>query len=269
MLAFVAGKVDMTFPTQLPYQLIEDIKKQDPTAICDLEPINVSTNLIINRDKPPFDNAELRKAMALSLDRKAFIDIILQGHGDEGGSMLPPPEGVWGMPKEMLKTIPGYGDVKKDRAEAQAIMKKLGYGPDKPLKIKVSTRNIATYRDPAVMLIDQLKSIYIDGELEPVESGAWFAKVARGDYAVGLNLTGNGIDDPDQSFYENYGCGSQRNYTALLQQGAAEAVRPAVGRKPTSPSARSWSGRSTRRSRRTWRGRSCSTPAKARAGSRM
>ena len=127
--------------------------------------------------------------------------------------MLPGPEGVWGMPPEMLKTVMGYGDVKKDREEAQAIMKKLGYGPDKPLKIKVSTRNLATYRDPAVVLIDQLKSIWIDAELEPVESSAWFAKVARGDYAVGLNLTGNGIDDPDQSFYENYGCGSQRNYT--------------------------------------------------------
>ena len=213
VLAFVAGKVDMIFPTHLTYQLIQDIKKQDPKAVCDLEPINVSTNLIVNRDKPPFDNPDLRKAMAMSLDRKAFIDIILQGHGDEGGSLLPGPEGVWGMPKDMLKTIPGYGDVKKDRADAQAIMKKLGYGPDKPLKIKVSTRNLATYRDPAVVLIDQLKTIYIDGELEPVESGAWFAKVARGDYAVGLNLTGNGIDDPDQSFYENYGCGSQRNYT--------------------------------------------------------
>ena len=89
VLAFVAGKVDMVFPTHLTYQLIQDVKKQDPTAICDLEPINVSTNLIINRDKPPFDKAELRKAMALSLDRQALIDIILQGHGDMGGALLP------------------------------------------------------------------------------------------------------------------------------------------------------------------------------------
>ena len=113
----------------------------------------------------------------------------------------------------MLKTIPGYGDVEKDREQAREIMKKLGYAADKPLKIKVSTRNLATYRDPAVVLIDQLKNIYIDAELEPVESSAWFAKVARNDYSVGLNLTGNGIDDPDQAFYENYGCGSERNYT--------------------------------------------------------
>ncbi len=35
----------------------------------------------------------------------------------------------------------------------------------------------------------------------------------RKDYALGLNLTGNAVDDPDQSFYENYSCGSERNYT--------------------------------------------------------
>src|SRR5690348_5887204 len=123
VLAFVAGKVDMTFPTEMTSALVDQIKKQDPTAICELKPENVSTNLIINREAPPFDNPDLRKAMALSLDRKAFIDIILQGQGDIGGSLLPPPAGVWGMPPDMLKTIPGYGDVKKDREEARAIMR--------------------------------------------------------------------------------------------------------------------------------------------------
>ena len=213
VLAFVAGKVDMTFPTEMTAALIKDIKAQDATAICEIAPINVSTNLIINRENPPFNNIELRKAMALALDRKSFIDIIFQGQADAGGTLLPQPEGVWGMPPDMLKTIPGYGDVNKDRAQAREIMKKFGYGPDKPLKIKVSTRNLATYRDPAVVLIDQLKTIYIDAELDPVELSQWFAKVARNDYSVGLNLTGNGIDDPDQAFYENYGCGSERNYT--------------------------------------------------------
>jgi peptide/nickel transport system substrate-binding protein len=213
VLAFVAGKVDMTFPTEMTAALEKDIKAQDKTAICEIKPINVSTNLIVNLDSPPFNNPELRQAMMLSLDRKAFIDIILQGQGDQGGSLLPPPEGVWGLPPDILKTIPGYGDVKKDREQARAIMTKLGYSADKPLKIKVATRNLATYRDPAAVLIDQLKSIYIDGELDPVESSSWFAKVARKDYQVGLNLTGNGIDDPDQAFYENYSCTSERNYT--------------------------------------------------------
>jgi len=35
----------------------------------------------------------------------------------------------------------------------------------------------------------------------------------RKEYTVGLNVTESGVDDPDQQFYENYVCGSQRNYT--------------------------------------------------------
>jgi peptide/nickel transport system substrate-binding protein len=114
----------------------------------------------------------------------------------------------------MLRSLPGYGkDVEKNIAEARAVMTSLGYGPDKPLKLKVSTRDISIYRDPAVILLDQLKKIYIDAELDVVDTAQWFPKVARKDYALGLNLTGNAVDDPDQSFYENYSCGSERNYT--------------------------------------------------------
>ena len=214
ILAFIAGKFDMTFPTEVTIPLLKDVKSQAPKAVCAVEPTNVSTNLIVNRDAPPFNNPDLRKAMALTLDRKAFIDTLFEGQADIGGTMLPPPQGVWGLPPEMYKTLPGYGpDVKKNREEARALMQKAGYGPDKRLKVKVSTRNIPIYRDPAVILIDQLKEIYIDGELDVVETANWFSKVARKDYAVGLNLTGNAVDDPDQSFYENYACGSERNYT--------------------------------------------------------
>ena len=123
---------------------------------CVLTSTNVSRNLILNPEKPPFDNPELRRAVALSLDRKAFIDIIQQGKGDIGATMLPPPEGLWGMPPEMLATLPGYDpDVAKNRAEARKIMEKLGYGPDKRLSVTLSSRNIPTYRQPAVILIDQ------------------------------------------------------------------------------------------------------------------
>ena len=92
-------------------------------------------------------------------------------------------------------------------------MEKLGYGPNKRLSVQVQTRNIAQYRDPAVILIDQMKQIYIDGELDVVETANWFPKIARKDYTIAGNLTGSGVDDPDAYFYEHYACGSERNYT--------------------------------------------------------
>lgn len=213
-LAFIAGKLDMNFPTNLTIAMVKDTQKQVPQAVCQIAPTNVSTNLIVNHEKPPFDSADIRKAMVLTLDRQAFVDIQFEGQADIGGAMLPPPAGVWGMPKEMLQSVSGYGpDVKKNRDAARKLMQKAGYGPDKRLSMKVSTRNIPVYRDPAVILIDQLKEIYIDAELDVVETANWHAKVARKDYSVGLNLTGSAVDDPDQNFYENYACNSERNYT--------------------------------------------------------
>jgi peptide/nickel transport system substrate-binding protein len=215
MLAFEAGKFDLTFPDEVTIPLLKEVKSQAPNAVCEVRPTNVSTNLIVNRDKPPFDNPDLRRALALALDRKSFIDILSEGEADIGGAMLPPPAGVWGMPPELLRTVVGYDpDIEKSRGEARQLMQKAGYGPDKRLAIKIATRNIPAYRDPAVILIDQLKEIYIDGELDTVETATWFPKIARKDYQVGLNLTGSGVDDPDQQFYENYACGSERNYTA-------------------------------------------------------
>jgi peptide/nickel transport system substrate-binding protein len=214
ILGFVAGKFDLTFPFGVTVALLKDIEKGAPQAHCELAPADQSTNLIVNRDAPPFDNPEIRRAMALALDRKSFIDILAEGHGDIGAAMQPGPEGVWGMPDDVLRTLPGYGtDIAKNREAARKIMRQAGYGPDKRLAVKVSVRNTPPFRDPAVILIDQLREIYIDGDLETVESATWFPKVYRKDYKIGLNLTGAGVDDPDAQFYENYACGSDRNYT--------------------------------------------------------
>ena len=211
ILGFIAGKFDQVFGVTIP--LLRDLQSEAPRAVCEVFPANLPRTLLVNRTRPPFDNPELRRAMALALDRKAFIDILTLGQGDIGGAMLPPPEGVWGMPSELLRSLPGYDpDVAKNRAQARGIVEKLGYGPDHRLAIKVSARNIAPTRDPAVLLTSQLKEIYIDGDLDMVDTTNWYPKVLRKDFSVGMVVSENGLDDPDQNFYENYACGAARNY---------------------------------------------------------
>ena len=213
-LAFIAGQFDMTFPYEQTIQTVKDIQSQAPTAICEIDPTMIAFNFMVNRDNPPFNDPDLRKAMMLTIDRKSFLDILSEGQGQIGGAMQSPPPGLWGLPIEILQTLPGYGpDVEANRAEGRKLMEKHGYGPNKRLAVKVATRNIAQYRDPAVILIDQLKHIYIDGELEIVETANWFPKIARKDFMLAANLTGSGVDDPDAYFYEHYACGSERNYT--------------------------------------------------------
>jgi peptide/nickel transport system substrate-binding protein len=197
MLAFTAGKVDMTFPYGVSIPLLKDIKSQAPQAICETTVATGSRTLIVNQTAPPFDNPELRRAIVLALDRKPFIDILSEGQGKIGGVMLPPPEGVWGMPPEVIQALPGYAaDVQKNRQEARTIMERHGYGPDKRLPVTVSTRNTPEYRDPAVILIGQLRDIYIDGQRDSIDTAIWFPKVIRRDYTVGLTVTETALDDP-------------------------------------------------------------------------
>ncbi len=222
VLAFIAGEFDMTYPTDLTVALLKDVKEQAPHAVCELVPTNVSRNLIVNRDAPPFDDERVRRAMALTIDRQEFVDIISEGQDDIGGAFLPPPAGVWGLPPEELAKVEGFGDIKVDREKARKLMQEAGFGPDNRLNVTVSTRNIAIYRDPAVILIDHLKEIYIDAELDVIETSNWHATVARKDYQVGMNLTGTGVDDPDVVLFEGYACGSERNYTGYCNKDLQE-----------------------------------------------
>ena len=229
ILSFVSGKHDVTFPYEITVPLVNDVKAQMPTAICDISPMNVAANLLMN-PVPPFDNLEIRRAVAMTIDRKAFVDIMTQGKGDVGAAMQPQPEGRWGLPADVQRALPGYDpDVAKSREKARAIMAAHGYGPDKRIKLKLASRNLPTYRDAAVILISQLKEIYIDAELQLVETAQWVPKLIRRDYDFGLSQVGNGVDDPDQNYPENYACGSRtymdycnKEIDALIARQSAE-----------------------------------------------
>src|SRR5207249_8355591 len=78
ILGFIAGKFDMTFPYEVTIPLLKDIETQLPKAICQVGMASESIGVLVNRAVPPFDNADVRRAMALTLDRKSFIDILGQ-----------------------------------------------------------------------------------------------------------------------------------------------------------------------------------------------
>src|ERR1700726_1530559 len=90
-LAFIAGQFDVTFPYEVTIQMVHDINSQAPNAICEIDPTPVAFNLLVNRDNPPFNDPDIRRAMQLTIDRKTFLDIISEGQGDINGAMQSPP----------------------------------------------------------------------------------------------------------------------------------------------------------------------------------
>jgi len=81
-----------------------------------------------------------------------------------------------------------------------------------------------------VILIDQLKEIYVDGELDMIDTSRYFPKIMRKEFTVGLNLQTSG-PDPDPILDLFYGCGSSLNWDGycnpqvdnLIEQQSMEA----------------------------------------------
>ena len=206
MLGIIAGAFDLTTTGDITVPIMNDIASQAPQIVCTLGPTNVSANVLVNDKRPPFDSLKLRQAMSLALDREAFVTILSQGASTISGNMMPPPEGLWGMPKEKLETLTGYsGAIEERRVRARKIMEELGYSAQNKLILKVSTRDLAAYKDAAVIFVDQLNQLHFAAQLEIIESSVWFGRAARQDYWVALNLTGSSVDDPDSEYnYTKY-----------------------------------------------------------------
>src|SRR4029077_13622678 len=91
------------------------------------------------------------------------------------------------------------------------------------LDIKVTTRNIQLYRDPAVLLIDRLKHVYIDGELDVIDTPQNFPKIIRKDFTVALNLQTSG-PDPDPILKLFYSCGASVNWDGYCNPAIDELI---------------------------------------------
>jgi peptide/nickel transport system substrate-binding protein len=211
--ALQAGRLDTVMPQEGTKTAAEQLKKAVPSMVIFETSQNINDNILVNFKRPPFTDPRVRRAVSLAIDRRGYIQAVRQGGAVPGASMLPRPWGVWSLAPEDLAGLPGTGDPAAQKAEARRLLTEAGFGPEHPLKIVVSTRAIALYVDMATFTLDQLKQVGIEATLEQVESAQWYAKLTRGEYELGANLTGIGVDDPDANFYENYICGSSRNYS--------------------------------------------------------
>jgi peptide/nickel transport system substrate-binding protein len=211
--ALQAGQLDVAFPGETTKAASEQLKKAVPKLVVTPVATAVTDNIIMNSKKPPFDNQKVRLAVSYAIDRRGLIQAVHQGAGVPGAAMAPKPYGVWGMPEKDLLALPGYGKPSEMKDRARKLLAEAGVTPQKPLRVEMVTRAIAVYVDMASFVINELKQVGIDATLKQIETAQWHAMATRGDYQIGANLTGLGVDDPDANLYENFACGSPRNYS--------------------------------------------------------
>ena len=198
--ALQTGRLDAFSPLDMTKVTAETVKKAVPQLVVQETGQNGSDNIIVNHKKAPFDNARLRRAVNFALNRAASISSVRHGGAVPGAAMMPPPFGTWGLPA-------------KDRAEAKKLLAEAGYGPGKPLKLEMATRTLPVYVDLASYVVDQLKQVGIEVTVKQIDTAQWFPGLARKEFLIAANLTAPGADDPDIMFYENFKCGTARNYS--------------------------------------------------------
>jgi len=216
--ALQAGQLDMAQPGETTKAAAEQLKAAVPKMTFQPFSTNVTDNIIMNFKKPPFDNPKVRLAVSYAIDRRGLIQAVHQGSANLGAGMAPRPYGVWGLAEKDLLGLPGYGKAADMKAQARKLLAEAKITPQNPLKVEMVTRAIAIYVDMASFVINELKQVGIEATLKQVETAQWHPMATRGDYQIGANLTGLGPDDPDANFYENFACGSPRNYAGYCNE---------------------------------------------------
>ena len=211
--ALQTGRLDAFVPLDVTKTMAESLKKSAPSLVITEVGQNGSDNVILNHKRPPFDSPNVRRAISLALDRHAFVQGVRHGGAVVGAAMMPKPFGIWGLPEPEYRGLPGYGNPGQSKAEAKRLLAAAGYGPGRPLRVEMVTRTLSIYLDVASFVVDQLHQVGVEATLKQLDTAAWFPALARREYQIGANLTAGGFDDPDAYFFENYKCGSSRNYT--------------------------------------------------------
>jgi peptide/nickel transport system substrate-binding protein len=210
--ALQAGQVDVNQPSETEQPVYELLKATVPDMEFNKTATTSTVNMLLNTKRPPFDNPKLRRAFSIAMDRRAFTAHVQPGY-IVGAFVLNRPHGAWGLPDSAFDGMPGYRDPAVDKEEARTLMRELGYGELKRLKVKISTQHVANYVDGATWAIGELKQIYVDGELDVQEIAVYQSRMVRREYDIAVNATGPSVDDPDVYYYEGFLCGSPRNYS--------------------------------------------------------
>ncbi len=163
--------------------------------------------LQFNNKVAPFDNAKVRKAFSMAIDRVTFIDKVRRGIGKPALSWIPP-----GMPGHQADLGKEWAF---DAAKAKQMLADAGFPEGKGLPpTAFQYSNTANNQLMAVFIQAQFKdNLGLDVKLEPMES-AEFSKLVSGNRHM-MGLVGWAADypDPDNWLPELFGSKGGNNHT--------------------------------------------------------
>jgi peptide/nickel transport system substrate-binding protein len=232
--AFIGGNLDTS--GTLRYYLDNDrmlvlkVKQYAPEAITVLEPSGSARGAYFSFvHKGPWNDARVRKALAMTLD---YQELIIAGVGGmelnyvEGAGLVPfYLKEAW-TKKQVAKALGIDGPMEKRIAEAKRLLAEAGV--PNGFSLECITRSDEKFRvNVALYAADMWKKhLNIDMKVTPLDQALFFTRRDKGDFDVVIDtlntITGSSVIEFLSSFVTgetvNYGKWSNKGYDDLVQQ---------------------------------------------------
>ncbi len=174
---FEAGESDVAseFPSARLARLKASLGQQVRIA-----PYRGSYYFAFNTRRPPFDNAGVRTALSMVVDRHWIAEKMLATGAAAAWGVVPPGTG------KLAGYQPAWADWPKTRrfSAAQALLRAAGYGPNRPLRFEIRFNSDTDHRRVAIALATMWKPLGVEAQLLNSEASLHFASLRRADFAL-------------------------------------------------------------------------------------
>ena len=231
VLKLLRGEIDM-LQNDLSPELIKYLAGQENLRLLTRPGTNF-TYLGFNLDDAVTGQVELRRAIALAIDRGALIRHLFAARARPAASILPP-EHWAGLAADQEQ---GF-----DPAAARRLLAGLGYTPDKPVKVIYKTSTDPLRLRIATVIRQQLAEVGIDIEIRSYDWGTFFADIKTGNFQM-YSLSWVGVRAPDifeYIFHSHSIPPVGANRGRYRSRRADDLIEAAIGETDTAAMTRRW-----------------------------
>lgn len=224
MRLFLAGEADIS--GDYPQSRHEWLRQRRPHAVRTGDYLG-SYYFTMNTRRPPFDDARVRRALSMTVNREWLAGALLP-MGNAPAYGLVPPALYQG---QAVRPDWAASSLKARLAEAKRLLATAGYGPARPLRFEIRINSSAEHRRMAVALAAMWKPLGVEASVLNSEPALHFAAMRRGDFQMARsgwiadlpapeNFLAVHRSDAGEVNYSGY---SDPGYDALLDRAMAEA----------------------------------------------
>jgi peptide/nickel transport system substrate-binding protein len=162
-----------------------------------IEESSWTLNLLVafNTEKKPFDDARVRRALNLAIDRWGGSNGLSRISTLRAVGGVIRPGSPYATPEAELVQLPGFSkNIAASRAEAKRLLQEAGV-PN--LTFTLHNRNLAMPYTPAgIFLVDQWRQIGVNVEHKQHDTAPYLATMSSGNYEVAIDFSNLFMDEP-------------------------------------------------------------------------